>query len=64
MEALTRVLAEQSAQQLVYARLSRELGIAVDTARHWVELLGLLVIRAHCVPMACEAAAEPTRLTP
>jgi predicted AAA+ superfamily ATPase len=42
MEALTLVLAEQSGQQLVYARLSRELGIAVDTARHWVDLLGRL----------------------
>lgn len=42
MEALAVLLAEQSAQQLVYARLSRELGVAVDTARHWVDLLGRL----------------------
>lgn len=42
MEAMTLVLAEQSAQQLVYSRLSREVGIAVDTARHWVDLLGRL----------------------
>jgi predicted AAA+ superfamily ATPase len=39
MEAFTVLLAEHSAQQLVYSNLSREVGIAVDTARRWVDLL-------------------------
>ncbi len=39
METLALILAEQSAQQLVYSGLSREIGIAVDTARRWVDLL-------------------------
>lgn len=42
MEALAVLLAEQSAGQLVYARLSRDIGVAVDTARHWVDLLSRL----------------------
>ncbi len=42
MEALALILAEKSGQQLVYSRLSRELNIAVDTAKHWVDLLGRL----------------------
>jgi hypothetical protein len=40
METLAVVLAEQSGGQLVYSSLSRELGIAVDTVRRWVDLLG------------------------
>jgi len=39
MEALTMLLAELSAQPLVYSNLSREVRIAVDTARRWVDLL-------------------------
>jgi predicted AAA+ superfamily ATPase len=39
MEALAHVLAEHSAQQLVYSNLSREIGIVVDTVRRWVDLL-------------------------
>jgi predicted AAA+ superfamily ATPase len=39
METLATVLAEHSARQLVYANLSREVGVAVDTARRWVDLL-------------------------
>jgi predicted AAA+ superfamily ATPase len=42
METLTMLLAEQSAGQLVYARLSRDIGVAVDTVRHWVDLLSRL----------------------
>jgi len=39
METLALLLAEHSSQQLVYSNLSRETGIAVDTARRWVDLL-------------------------
>jgi uncharacterized protein len=39
METLALILAEHSSQQLVYSNLSREIGIAVDTARRWVDLL-------------------------
>jgi predicted AAA+ superfamily ATPase len=37
-EALAHVLAERSAAQLVYSNLSREIGVAVDTAKRWVDL--------------------------
>ncbi len=39
METLALILAEQSAGQLVYSNLSREIGVAVDTAKRWVDLL-------------------------
>ena len=39
METLALILTEQSAQQLVYSYLSREIGIAVDTVRRWIDLL-------------------------
>ena len=39
METLALVLAEHSSHQLIYSNLSREVGIAVDTARRWVDLL-------------------------
>lgn len=39
METLALILTEQSAQQLVYSNLSREIGIAVDTVRRWIDLL-------------------------
>jgi uncharacterized protein len=39
MEILALILAEHSSQQLVYSNLSRETGIAVDTAKRWVDLL-------------------------
>lgn len=42
METLMEVLAERTASQLVYAGLSREIGIALDTAKRWVDLLGRL----------------------
>jgi predicted AAA+ superfamily ATPase len=37
-----QILAERSGEQLVYANLSRELGVAVDTAKRWVDLLSRL----------------------
>ncbi len=39
METLAAVLAEHSSQQLIYSNLSREVGITVDTAKRWVDLL-------------------------
>lgn len=39
METLALILAELSSQQLVYSNISREVGIAVDTAKRWVDLL-------------------------
>ena len=42
METLMEVLAERTTSQLVYAGLSREIGIALDTAKRWVDLLGRL----------------------
>jgi uncharacterized protein len=43
METLALLLAEHSAQQLVYANLSHEIGMTIDTVRRWVDLL----IRLH-----------------
>lgn len=42
METLALILAEHSSQQLVYSNLSREIGVAVDTVRRWVDLLARL----------------------
>lgn len=39
METLALILAEQSAGQLNYSSLSREIGVAVDTVKRWVDLL-------------------------
>ena len=42
LETLMRILAERSGQQLIYTNLATELGVAVDTVRRWVDLLGRL----------------------
>lgn len=42
IEVLMRILEERSGQQLVYSNLAAELGVAVDTIRRWVDLLGRL----------------------
>ena len=39
METLAHILAEMSSQQLVYSNLSREIGVAVDTVKRWIDLL-------------------------
>ncbi len=39
METLTLLLQERSGQQLVYSSLARDIGVAVDTVRHWIDLL-------------------------
>jgi hypothetical protein len=42
METLMQILCEQSARQLVYANLAREIGVSVDTSKRWIDLLGRL----------------------
>ena len=42
IEVLMRVLEERSGQQLVYSNLATEIGVAVDTIRRWIDLLGRL----------------------
>ena len=39
VQMLAMLLAERSARHLVYSDLSRELGVAVDTVRRWIEVL-------------------------
>ena len=39
METLMHLLAERSAQSLVYANLGQEIQIAVDTVKRWIDLL-------------------------
>ena len=39
MDTLALILAENSARQLVYSSFSREVGVAIDTVRRWVDLL-------------------------
>lgn len=39
MELMMRLLAGRSGQQLVFAHLSREIGITIDTAKRWIDLL-------------------------
>ena len=39
METLMQLLAERSAQQLVYSNLAREIQVSVDTVKRWVDLL-------------------------
>lgn len=42
LEVLGEILAERTAKQLVYSRLAREVGVAVDTVRRWVNLFDQL----------------------
>ncbi len=42
METLMQILAERSAQQLVYSNLAREIQVSVDTVKRWVDLLARL----------------------
>jgi uncharacterized protein len=42
METLMQLLAERSAQQLVYSRLAREIQVSVDTVKRWIDLLARL----------------------
>jgi predicted AAA+ superfamily ATPase len=42
METLMQLLAELSAQQLVYSNLAREIQVSVDTVKRWIDLLARL----------------------
>lgn len=42
METLMQLLAERSAQQLIYSNLAREIQVSVDTVKRWVDLLARL----------------------
>src|SRR5215472_4267070 len=42
METLMQLLAERSAQQLVYSNLAREIQVSADTVKRWVDLLSRL----------------------
>jgi predicted AAA+ superfamily ATPase len=42
IEMLVRLLADRSGGQLVYSNLARDLGVAVDTAKRWVNALACL----------------------
>jgi len=63
METLMEILAERTARQLVYSSLSREIGVAVDTVKRWVDLLGRLhygfVVRPWFVNVAKALRKEP-----
>lgn len=39
METLMELLAERSAQQLIYSSLAREIQVSVDTVKRWIDLL-------------------------
>jgi hypothetical protein len=39
LEHLSLLLAERSAQQLIFSNLAQEAGVATDTVRRWVDLL-------------------------
>ena len=39
LETLSHILAERSGQQLIYANLAREVGVAIDTVRRWIDVL-------------------------
>jgi len=42
LEHLSLLLAERTGQQLIFSSLAQEVGIATDTVRRWVDLLGRL----------------------
>jgi hypothetical protein len=63
METLMAILAERSGQQLIYANLAREIGVAVDTVKRWVDLLARLhygfVVRPWFANVAKALRKEP-----
>ena len=63
MEVLMAILAERSGQQLVYSNLARDIGVAVDTAKRWVDLLARLhygfVVRPWFTNVAKALRKEP-----
>jgi predicted AAA+ superfamily ATPase len=63
METLMQILAERSGRQLVFANLAGEIGVAVDTVRRWIDLLGRLyygfVVRPWFANVAKALRKEP-----
>jgi hypothetical protein len=63
METLMQILAERSGQQLVYSNLAQEIGVAVDTVKRWIDLLGRLhygfVVRPWFVNVTKALRKEP-----
>ena len=63
METLMQILAERSAQQLVYSNVAQEIGVAVDTVRRWGDLLERLhygfLVRPWFVNVAKALRKEP-----
>ena len=63
METLMQLLAEQSAQQLIYSNLAREIQVSVDTLKRSVDLLSRLhygfVIRPWFTNVAKSLRKEP-----
>jgi predicted AAA+ superfamily ATPase len=63
METLMQLLAERSAQQLVYSSLAREIQVSVDTIKRWVDLLARLhygfVVRPWFTNVAKALRKEP-----
>ena len=63
MEILMQILAERSGQQLVYSNLAQEIGVAVDTVKRWIDLLGRLqygfLVRPWFVNVAKALRKEP-----
>ena len=63
MEILMQILVERSGQQLVYANLAQEIGVALDTVKRWIDLLGRLhygfLVRPWFVNIAKGLRKEP-----
>jgi len=63
METLMELLAERSAQQLVYSNLAAEIQVSVDTVRRWIDLLARMhygfTVRPWFVNVAKALRKEP-----
>jgi uncharacterized protein len=63
IEILMQILAERSAQQLVYSNLAREIQVSVDTVKRWIDLLARLhygfVVRPWFTNVAKSLRKEP-----
>jgi hypothetical protein len=63
MEVLMQLVAERSAQQLVYSNLAQEIHVATDTVQRWMDLLGRLhygfIVRPWFVNVAKSLRKEP-----
>jgi len=63
METLMQILAERSAQQLIFSNLAREIQVSVDTVKRWIDLLTRLhygfVVRPWFKNVAKSLSKEP-----